>query len=92
MTITKSDLAKTLQAFCEDKVKLSVKDATTVIDEFIHAVHTSLDGNSTVRLNGFGTFSMKRVAERKGRNPRTGEEVIIPAHNKVHFKASSVKG
>ena len=40
-----------------------------------------------VSLFGFGTFSVVERVEKKGRNPNTGQDVIIPAHNSVKFKS-----
>lgn len=46
------------------------------------------DGKSIVK--GFGTFKVVKKAEKKGYNPHTGEEMIIPAHETVKFKVSKV--
>lgn len=43
-----------------------------------------INGQATVR--GFGTFKVKGMAARTARNPRTGEAVSVPAHNKLTFK------
>lgn len=43
-----------------------------------------INGQATVR--GFGTFKIKPMNERQARNPRTGESVTVPAHNKLTFK------
>ena len=40
-----------------------------------------------VQLSGFCTFSLAEVGERKGNNPRTGEEITIPAHKRPAFRA-----
>ena len=49
-------------------------------------VNTMKDGEK-VSLFGFGTFSVVERVEKKGRNPNTGQDVIIPAHNSVKFKS-----
>jgi DNA-binding protein HU-beta len=48
-------------------------------------VKTMKDGDK-VSLLGFGTFSVVERVEKKGRNPQTGKDIIIPAHNAVKFK------
>ena len=48
-------------------------------------VKTMKDGEK-VSLLGFGTFSVVERVEKKGRNPQTGKDIIIPAHNAVKFK------
>ena len=50
------------------------------------AVAFTPDGND-VAITGFGTFKVKRREERKGRNPKTGEEITIKAANAASFKA-----
>ncbi len=54
-----------------------------VIDNMVQAMK---DGEK-VSLLGFGTFSVVERSKKKGRNPQTGEELMIPAHNAVKFKA-----
>ena len=47
-------------------------------------------GNKVV-IKGFGTFEPRQRAERMGRNPRTGEEVLIPASSTMGFKPAKVR-
>ena len=58
----------------------------------VNTIFTALtDGmakNDTIAIAGFGTFSVKARAARKGRNPRTGDEIDIPASNVPGFKAA----
>jgi DNA-binding protein HU-beta len=42
-----------------------------------------------ISLAGFGNFSINKLAARKGRNPRSGEGLDIPAHNQPRFKEGS---
>lgn len=46
------------------------------------------DGDS-IKVPGFGSFSVKHVAQRVGRNPKTGEPITISAHKKLAFTQSS---
>ena len=48
-----------------------------------------LSNGEKVTFPGFGTFEAKERAERKGRNPQTGEEITIPARRVAQFKAGS---
>ena len=64
--------------------KVAEKTATAVLDTIMEEVKA---GN-VVTIQGFGTFKTVAVAERKGRNPQTGDEITIPAHKKVVFKPS----
>jgi DNA-binding protein HU-beta len=62
-------------------------DAGRALDGFLGAVTDSLTKGEPVVLVGFGTFNVKERVERKGRNPQTGEEIIIKAAKIPSFKA-----
>ena len=61
--------------------------AGDVLDAVFEAITKSLKKKQEVRLVGFGTFSTSKRKAGKGRNPRTGEEIKIPASTSVRFKA-----
>jgi DNA-binding protein HU-beta len=61
--------------------------AGDVVDAVFEAIQKALKKKQTVRLVGFGTFSISKRKAGKGRNPRTGEEIKIPASTTVRFKA-----
>ncbi len=61
--------------------------AGDILDAVFEAITKSLKKKQEVRLVGFGTFSTSRRKAGKGRNPRTGEEIKIPATTTVRFKA-----
>jgi DNA-binding protein HU-beta len=61
--------------------------AGEVLDAVFEAITKSLKKKQDVRLVGFGTFSTSKHKAGKGRNPRTGEEIKIPATTTVRFKA-----
>jgi nucleoid DNA-binding protein len=65
-----------------------VKDAP-IIDTVLNAIRIGLEETGgPIILKGFGTFRIKLRAEKKCRNPNTGETIIVPAHNVVTFKPS----
>ncbi|MGR9051515.1 MAG: HU family DNA-binding protein [Gammaproteobacteria bacterium] len=66
---------------------LTKADAGRALDGFISAVQTALSQGDSLALVGFGTFSVKERAERKGRNPQTGDEITIKAAKIPTFKA-----
>lgn len=66
---------------------LTKKDAQAAVDETFNFIGTALANGEKFQLVGFGTFNVRDRAERKGRNPQTGEEVIIPATKVPVFKA-----
>ncbi|WP_142413509.1 HU family DNA-binding protein [Hathewaya massiliensis] len=70
-----------------EKSKLTKKDAEAALKAFIEAVEEALEKDEKVQLIGFGTFETRKRAARKGRNPRTKEEIDIPASVAPVFKA-----
>ncbi|MDO8843225.1 MAG: HU family DNA-binding protein [Methylicorpusculum sp.] len=70
-----------------DKSGLTKADAGRALDGFLTAVTTALSEGDSLALVGFGTFSVKERAERKGRNPQTGDEITIKAAKIPTFKA-----
>ena len=70
-----------------DKSELTKADAGRALDGFLSAVTEALGNGDSVALVGFGTFLVKDRAARKGRNPQTGEEIMIKAAKVPSFKA-----
>lgn len=66
---------------------LSKADAGKAVDAVFDSISGALAGGGEVRLVGFGTFAVAQRAATKGRNPRTGEEIDIPASKQPKFKA-----
>ena len=69
---------------------LTKADAGRALDGFIKSVEGSLKAGDYVALVGFGTFEVKERAERKGRNPQTGEEITIKAAKFLHLKLAKL--
>lgn len=72
--------------------KLTKVDSKKALDAFIKETAKSLKKGDKVALVGFGTFSVTKRGARKGRNPRTGKEIQIPAKKVVKFKPGSELG
>ena len=70
-----------------EKAGLSKKDTEAVINAAIDAITAALKEGEKVQLVGFGAFEVKARAERVGRNPKTKEEIKIPASKVPVFKA-----
>jgi len=82
--MTKKEFVKAVAEKCE----LTQDKAEKAFDTVWASVAESLQKGERVQIAGFGTFDVKQRAERKGRNPKTGEELTIPARNTVTFKVS----
>ncbi len=65
---------------------MTKKDAEKVVNAFFATVEGALKAGEKVQLVGFGTFEVRSRQARKGRNPRTGEEINIPATRIPAFK------
>ena len=68
------------------KAELSKKDAEKALTAFVDVVTESLKAGDKVQLVGFGTFEVRERSERKGRDPRTNKEIVIPASKVPAFK------
>lgn len=69
------------------KAGVTRKDTERVLNIALDLMVQELERGESVKLSGFGIFSVKERAERIGRNPRTGEELTVPATKSVQFRA-----
>ena len=77
-----------LVAVVAEKSGLTKKDAERVVSATFDAITGSLQKGDKVQISGFGVFEIKEREARVGRNPRTKEEIQIPATRQPAFKAS----
>jgi len=82
--VNKSDLIEAV-----GKVVCTKKEAADAVDAVLSSIKASLKKGKAVTLVGFGTFKVTKRKARKGRNPRTGKEIKIPAKKVPVFKAGS---
>ena len=66
-----------------------MKEGEKALDAVLEILHAELAAGRDIALYGFGTFKVTERSERKGRNPRTGEEMTIPASKAVKFVPSA---
>ena len=76
-----------LVAAIAEKSGLSKKDAEKALTAFTDTVAEVLKAGDRIQLIGFGTFEVSERGERTGRNPHTGEEMVIAAAKSPKFKA-----
>ena len=72
------------------KAHLTKKAATEAIDVLLNEITRQLTKGEKIVLSGFGTFKVKKVKDKKGRNPQTGEAIINKSHRAVRFTVSKV--
>ena len=75
-----------IDAIAKD-TNLKKKDIEATVNSFISTIETALKNDDKVQLVGFGTFEVKKRAERMGRNPQTKEAIKIPASKHPTFSA-----
>ena len=76
-----------LVAAMAEQTQLSKKDAEAALKAFIDVVSEEMKKGEKVQLVGFGTFEVSERAAREGRNPPTGESMVIKASKAPKFKA-----
>lgn len=79
--MTKADLIDKIAS----DTGLTKADSSRALEATLNAVKSTLKKNKKVSLVGFGTFSVTKRKARKGRNPRTGEEIKIKASKAPKF-------
>lgn len=73
-----------------DKTGLSKKDSEVAVNAALDTITETLESGEKVQLVGFGVFDVKERAARIGRNPKTKEEIEIPASRVPQFKAGKM--
>lgn len=84
--MTKADLVSKMA----DKAGLTKTDSDKALNAFLDSVQDILVAEGKLTLTGFGTFAVEERKARNGRNPRTGEEIKIPACKVVKFRPGKI--
>lgn len=82
--MTKAEIAKAVH----ERVGLSKKESAEIVDTVLSTVRNSLEQGEDVKISGFGHFMVRAKRARRGRNPKTGEEITITPRKVVTFRAS----
>ena len=85
-TLTRAGLTEKLYS----QVGLSRSESAALLEEVIGKIVHTLDNKETVKISGFGTFSVRRKGSRIGRNPKTGKEVVIEPRLVLAFRPSQM--
>ena len=72
-----------------EKIGVSQAEAGRIVDAVLGTVTETLARGEDIRFTGFGSFEVVAQAARVGRNPRTGEEIAIPASKTPKFRAGT---
>jgi integration host factor subunit alpha len=86
MTLTKVNIIYEIQ----DRTGLDTKTASESLETFLEIIKSNLVKGEAVGFYGFGKFHVKEKRARRGRNPKTGEEMIIIPRRVITFDLSNV--
>ena len=86
MTLTKANIVDMVYA----RTELTKKEASDYVSEVLELMKETLEGGEEIKVSGFGKFEVRKKGERLGRNPRTGDEILIPERKVLRFKVSQV--
>lgn len=84
MALTKAKIVEVIQA----ENGLTKKQSSEMIENIIDIIKATLENGQDVMISGFGKFCVKSKKARRGRNPATGEELMLQARKVVTFKCS----
>lgn len=85
--MTKADI---VDRICEQVGGFSKKDAADVVDLVFNAMKDALAEGDKIKISGFGNFVVRDKGPRPGRNPQTGDEIMIDAHKALTFRPSNI--
>lgn len=83
-TTTKADLVEAVY----ERIGLSRPKSTAIVEQVFEMITQRLEQGETVKLSGFGVFSVRSKRARPGRNPKTGEPIEITSRKVVTYRAS----
>jgi integration host factor subunit alpha len=86
VTLTKSNIVDTVYA----RTELTKKESSNYVNEVLELMKETLEDGEEIKVSGFGKFEVRKKSERIGRNPRTGDEILIPERKVLRFKVSQV--
>ena len=86
MPLTKKDIIDAIYT----ELDIPKKECATITESIFAIIKEQLEKGKAIKISGFGKWSVKSKRQRKGRNPKTGEEMMIDARKVVTFKPSPV--
>ena len=86
MTLTKTDLKESIH----QRHDLSRRRSTELVENLLEIIKNKLEHGEDVMISGFGKFCAKKKNERRGRNPATGEDLMLGSRRVVVFRYSPV--
>jgi integration host factor subunit alpha len=84
MALTKADIVQSVQT----ELGFTKNQSVEIVESLLERIKSTLESGEDVLISGFGKFCVQQKKRRKGRNPATGEDLILDARKVVGFKCS----
>ncbi|MFQ5355949.1 MAG: integration host factor subunit alpha [Mariprofundaceae bacterium] len=84
--MTKAEIAEIVH----EHVGLPKKESALIVEGILDTIRSTLESGEDVKISGFGHFALRDKNPRRGRNPKTGEEIMISARRVVTFSSSNL--
>ena len=86
MSMTKADIVEIIH----QKIGFGRKESTQIVEQVFEIIQETLESGEKVKISGFGNFVVRQKRPRRGRNPKSGNEIVISARKVVTFKSGNV--
>ena len=84
MALTKADIVETVQT----ELGFTKHQSLELVESFLETIKSTLESGEDLLISGFGKFCVQDKSERRGRNPATGEDLMLRPRKVVTFKCS----
>ena len=86
MTLTKVQIVESIR----NQTGFPKNRSSEIVETLLEIIKSTLESREDVMISGFGKFCVREKAERKGRNPATGDDLMLRARKVVTFRCSGV--
>jgi integration host factor subunit alpha len=86
MSMTKADIVEIIH----QKIGFGRKESTEIVEQVFEIIQETLESGEKVKISGFGNFVVRQKRARRGRIPKTGQQIVISARKVVTFKSDNV--
>ena len=86
MTLNKADIIDSVY----NSIRFSRPESVKTFESLLEIIKKTLESGEDILISGFGKFNVKEKSERRGRNPQTGEDLMLDARRIVTFRCSDV--
>lgn len=88
--MTKADIIEAVYEKLRSQGIYSKRDAAEIVERVFDTMKDALGDGEKIKVSGFGNFVVRKKQERVGRNPQTGDQIMISARRVLTFKPSQV--